>query len=86
MIETITAGLCEYLNSTLVDGRSNPLSIDEQLIATGRVDSLGLMSLFEFIQQRYKVNLLPVAEPKDLETIRSLANAILLLSQESDRG
>jgi len=58
------------------DGSEIGVTFDEPLISSGRVDSLGLLDILGFIQQRYNVDLLSVAGPKDFESITLLAQAI----------
>jgi len=49
---------------------------DEALIASGLIDSLGLIKLLAFVQQRWQVDLLASCGPEDFESIATLAAAI----------
>ena len=52
------------------------IEVNEPLISSGKVDSLGLIDILGFIDQRYGVSLMASANPKDFETVESLAAAI----------
>lgn len=73
----IERALHGYIVESLLDGSagSGP-GDDENLIGTGRIDSLGLLKLVGYVQQHYGVDLMAVGGPEDLESIRSLAAAI----------
>jgi acyl carrier protein len=49
---------------------------DESLISSGKVDSLGLIQILGFIEETYGMSLLSSAEPKDFESVASLAAAV----------
>jgi acyl carrier protein len=49
---------------------------DEDLIGSGRVDSLGLLQILSFIETRYHVDLLAVGSPRDLGSVAAMAAAI----------
>lgn len=57
-----------------LDGRG--LRVDERLVETGRIDSLGLVQLLSFVATRYGVDLSSSGDPRDLESIAALAAAI----------
>jgi acyl carrier protein len=52
------------------------VSEGDALIATGKVDSLGLLQILGYIEQNYGVTLLTAGNPKDFESIRTLAAAV----------
>lgn len=52
------------------------VAINEPLISSGKVDSLGLLQILGYIEQTYGVTLLTSSNPKDFETIETLASAI----------
>jgi len=52
------------------------VAVHEPLIRSGRVDSMGLLQIFGFIQQRYGVDLSSAGGPSDFETVASLAAAV----------
>ncbi len=54
-------------------GITNP---DEPLITSGRVDSLGLLRIAQFVQDHYGVDILAVAGPEDFETVRAIVAVI----------
>jgi len=73
----IEKALRGYIVESLLDGAAGgEPADDENLIGTGQIDSLGLLKLVGYVQQRYGVDLMAVGGPDDLESIRSLAAAI----------
>jgi len=48
----------------------------EALISSGKVDSPGLLQILGYIEQNYGVTLLASGNPKDFESVESLASAI----------
>ena len=52
------------------------VGVDEPLIRSGRVDSMGLLQILGFIQQRFGVDLATTCGPSDFETLASMAAAI----------
>jgi len=50
--------------------------IDEPLIRSGRLDSMGLLQVLGFIEQRYGVRLTETGSPEDFETVAALAAAV----------
>ncbi len=58
--------------------RDNELvELHEPLFETGRVDSLGLLQIVEHIGREFGVDLLHRGRPADLQTLATLAQAIL---------
>ncbi|HOX24800.1 MAG TPA: hypothetical protein PLL30_03425 [Candidatus Krumholzibacteria bacterium] len=53
-----------------------PPAVDEPLIASGRVDSLGLLQVLGFIQQRWHTDLMAVGSPDDFISVAAMATAI----------
>jgi acyl carrier protein len=60
----------------VVADKASDVGLDEPLIRSGRVDSMGLLQILGFIQQRYGVDLSATGGPSDFETVTSLAAAI----------
>jgi acyl carrier protein len=52
------------------------ITIEEHLIETGRVDSLGLLQILSFVDAGWHVDLMAVGDPADLRSIAALAAAI----------
>jgi acyl carrier protein len=74
---SIETDLQEFIAAEVVaDGVAGGVTVDEPLIRSGRVDSMGLLQIFGFIQQRYGVDLSSSGGPSDFETVRSLAAAV----------
>jgi acyl carrier protein len=58
----------------VVDGGA--VTPEERLVDTGRVDSLGLLQILAFLDERYRVDLLSVGSPRDLQSVAGLAAAV----------
>ena len=73
----IESELKQYIVEQLLEGDGDAaVEENEALIATGRIDSLGLMKLIGHIQQRYRIDLMASGGPDDFESIATLAAAI----------
>jgi acyl carrier protein len=69
--------LRQFISHSLLDaGDGAQIGDDEHLIESGRIDSLGLIKLLGFIQQRYNIDLFSVAAPEDFVSVSSLAEAL----------
>lgn len=62
------------------------ISMNEPLISSGKVDSLGLLQILGYIEQTYGVTLLTASSPKDFENIEALAEAIRKAGGKSGAG
>ena len=60
----------------LLDSSRGIKDVDEPLITSGRVDSLGLLRIAQFVQDNYGVDVLSIAGPADLETLRAIVAII----------
>jgi acyl carrier protein len=65
--------LLDYISREVVP---EGVASDESLISSGKVDSLGLIQILGFIDEKYGVTLLSSAEPTDFESVASLAAAV----------
>lgn len=74
---SIEEDLQQFVSSSIVleDG-GNGVGPDEPLISSGRVDSIGLLQVLGYIQERYGVDLLSTGTPRDFETVAGMAAAI----------
>lgn len=73
--DPIADELCRFASEQVVlDGRG--LALDERLVASGRVDSLGLVQLLAFVADRWGVDLAATADAGDLETVATIAAAV----------
>jgi acyl carrier protein len=74
---SIETDLQEFIAAEVVaDAAAGGVHVDEPLIRSGRVDSMGLLQILGFIQQHYGVDLASTGGPSDFETVTSLASAI----------
>jgi acyl carrier protein len=64
-----------YITSELLQNASAP-GDDDALISSGRVDSMGLLQILGFVQQRFGVDLMAVGSPQDFDSVRALAAAV----------
>ncbi len=73
----IEADIKQYITTELLPGeRASNIGEDDALVSTGRVDSMGLLQILSFIQQRFGVDLMSVGSPHDFDTIAALAAAV----------
>ena len=72
----IRSELRNYIEKSLLSDGSGAVSDDETLIESGRIDSMGLIKLLGFIQQKYGIDLMNVAGPDDLQSIATIADAL----------
>jgi acyl carrier protein len=63
-------------NEIVLEKSGDGVGADEPLISSGRVDSIGLLQVLGFIQERFGVDLLSTGTPKDFETVNGMAAAI----------
>jgi acyl carrier protein len=72
--------LLQYISAEVVQ---EGIGVEESLISSGKVDSLGLIQILGFIDEKYGVPLLSSAEPRDFESVASLAAAVRRTRGES---
>ncbi len=51
---------------------------DEPIVASGRIDSLGLLRLIDFAHERYGIDLMAVGGPDDFASIATMAACVRL--------
>lgn len=69
--------LHRFVVETLLAGTDAAnVTFDENLIGTGRIDSLSLLKLVGHVQQLYGIDLMAVGGPDDFESIRSMSAAV----------
>ena len=73
---SIETDLQAFIASEAVTDAGSEVGLDEPLIRSGRIDSMGLLQVLGFIQQRYGVDLAATGGPSDFETVTSFAKAI----------
>jgi acyl carrier protein len=74
--------LLRFISEEIGAARNVVVSEDEPLFSSGRVDSIGLLQVLDFIDRSFGVNLLMDGEPNQFDTIRGLADAV----RERSRG
>jgi acyl carrier protein len=80
-IVSIESDLTEFISRDVVP--EGGVTETEQLISSGKVDSLGLLQILGYIEQTYGVTLLTSGSPKDFESVQNLAGAIRKARGES---
>lgn len=70
--------LRRYIQSTLLGGKH--VSDDEELLLSGMIDSLGVMSLVSFVEQSYQIEI-----PFEDVTLENLATIRAILSYAKTR-
>ena len=78
---TIESDLQEFISRDVVP--EGGVTESEALISSGKVDSLGLLQILGYIEQKYGVTLLTSGSPKDFESVQNLASAIRKARGES---
>lgn len=71
----IEDGILRFVAAEVAE-KPEGLTREERLVVTGRVDSLGLLQILCFVEQRWKVNLLATGTLRDLESVAAMAEAI----------
>lgn len=69
------------INEFLKGEGENELDDDTHLVKTGRVDSLNVLNLVEFIEEQYDMEL----EPSDIQKFTSIANITQGIMAKLDR-
>lgn len=73
---SIESELQQFIAAEVVADGDAEVGIDEPLIRSGRVDSMGLLQVLGFIEERYGVYLTETGSPTDFETVAALAAAV----------
>ncbi|MBI4241870.1 MAG: acyl carrier protein [Candidatus Rokubacteria bacterium] len=73
---SIESDLQAFIASEVVADGASGVGLEEPLVRSGRIDSMGLLQILGFVQQRYGVDLSATGGPSDFETVASLAAAI----------
>ncbi|MBL8554530.1 MAG: hypothetical protein JNL41_09650 [Phenylobacterium sp.] len=78
--DDVRAVLAEFLNATHGDGAYSPadLADDCDLLLSGMIDSLGMLSLVETLQQRFGEELdFEELDPEDMTVVGPLASFVV---------
>lgn len=70
------------MDEVLPDSGHAQIKFDDELIETGLVDSMGLLNILSFVQEKFEVDLLFSSGPKDFKSIHSIAGAIRIAKGE----
>ena len=74
---SVEADIKQFIATELLSGeRSAQLADGDPLISSGLVDSMGLLQILSFVQQRFGVDLMTVASPQDFDSVTALAAAV----------
>lgn len=65
-----------YITSELLRESGSALGENDPMISSGRVDSMGLLQILGFIQDRFGIDLMAVGNPQDFDTVSALAAAV----------
>lgn len=67
----------QFIKSELLpDDRGSGLTEEDPLISSGQIDSIGLLQILGFIQQKFGVDLMSTGSPLDFDTVSALAAAV----------
>jgi acyl carrier protein len=72
-------------NEIVLDPGAGEIGPNDPLLSSGLVDSMGLLQILDFVQQRYGTDLLSVGGPRDFESVASLAAALRRARGEGGR-
>lgn len=73
---SIESDLQQFIAADVVADGAAGVKLDEPIVRSGRVDSMGLLQILGFVQQRYGVDLAAAGGPSDFESVTALAAAI----------
>jgi acyl carrier protein len=73
---SIESDLQSFIAAEVVADGGEGIGLDEPLIRSGRIDSMGLLQVLGFIEERYGVYLSETGSPSDFESVTTLAAAI----------
>ena len=79
---SIESELQRFILEEVTLDKDSDVAVDEQIVESGRVDSLGLIQILGFIQQHYNVDLLSVGNPKDFASVASMAALVRRIRDE----
>lgn len=71
----IEEALLAFIAAEVTTG-GEPPGPEQELVESGRVDSLGLLRILSFVEAEWRVDLLAAGHPQDLRTARALARAV----------
>ena len=74
---SIEDDLQHFISKEIVPGAAaGGVSQNAPLVSSGDVDSMGLLQILSFIDQKYGVDLFSSGSPKDFDTVLALAAAV----------
>ncbi len=73
---SIEAEITQYITRELLADDALAPGENEPLVTTGRIDSLGLLDVLNFIHQRYDIDLIMVEPSEVYDTVASFAAAV----------
>lgn len=84
--ESVIEELKEFVIQTFLDGQGDGLDATTPLLEWGVIDSIALVSLLNFIKERFHVQV-PNAElkPANVTNLRAIAALVLRLRDGEDR-
>lgn len=86
-MSSIELELAQYVSEELaVAGRGEPVAVDETLVSSGRIDSLGLIQLMGWVHEKYGVDLLAFGDPSDFDSVRGVTDAVRRARGRNDEG
>ena len=76
----IESELLNFICTEVIQGELT--AVDEPLIESGLVDSMGLLMIFGFVDQKYQFDMSAVGGPKDYATVTAMAALIRRIKGE----
>jgi acyl carrier protein len=75
LVDGVEAELLRFVaEDAAADGAG--LDPEENFVETRRVDSLGLLRILAFVEERFGISLAASAHPRDLQSVAALAAAV----------
>ena len=86
-LSAVERALQDFILGELIPGGGAPITVDEDLIKRGIVDSLGVMQLVDFCESRYGLRVTDAdLVPDNFRTVRTLADYVeRKLAENPDR-
>lgn len=76
-MEKYEAEIKQFIESELLaDDRGIDLAGDRPLITSGLIDSMGLLQILGYIQQKFGVDLMATGSPMDFDSVGALSAAV----------
>lgn len=73
---SIESVLQHFISTEVTQDGNSQVDISEPLIESGRIDSMGLLQIFGFVEQTYPIDMMTAGGPNDFLSVASMASLI----------